>query len=192
MAILRRTKIVATLGPATDKEGVLEKALIAGVDLVRLNFSHGTQEDHAKRVAQVRQYSEKLGIEVAILADLQGPKIRISKFRETKIFLEEGKTFVLDADLATNAGDNERVGIDYKELPQDVKADDLLLLDDGRIVLRVEKVVANSIHCIVEVGGELSNNKGINRQGGGLTAKALTDKDKQDIETAVALGVDYI
>lgn len=188
----RRTKIIATLGPATDKPGVLEKVLRAGVDVVRLNFSHGKTADHEARVKAVRECSAKLGREIGIMADLQGPKIRVARFKENKIILTTGAAFVLDAGMDGEAGTVDAVGIDYKELPQDVQANDTLLLDDGRVVFKVEYIDGNQIHCRVVIGGELSNNKGINRLGGGLSAKALTDKDRADLKTAVALDADYI
>lgn len=188
----KRTKIVATLGPATDKEGVLPAMIAAGLDVVRLNFSHGKAEDHIKRANLVRECAKAAGREIAIMADLQGPKIRIARFKLGKIFLKEGSQFILDADLSKEAGDEKSVGIDYKNLPKDVQGGDLLLLDDGRLVLKVRKVQQNKIICKVEVGGELSNNKGINRKGGGLSAVALTPKDKKDLKTAVELNADYI
>jgi pyruvate kinase len=192
MPKLRRTKIIATLGPATDDPQVLINMIKAGLDLARLNFSHGTAEDQQRRAQLLRDCATKVGKEVGIIADLQGPKIRIARFQNKKIFLAEGATFILDADLATDAGDEIAVGIDYKNLPRDVHADDYLLLDDGRLVFVVKKVEGSKIICEVKVGGELSNNKGINRQGGGLSVDALTDKDRADMKTAVALGVDYI
>lgn len=190
--MFRRTKIVSTLGPATDRPGVLENLLEAGVNVVRLNFSHGLTEDHIKRAEQVRFYAKKLGISVAILGDLQGPKIRISKFKEGFVLLVQGAKFVLDADLGETDGDLKSVGLDYKSLPTECKPSDRLLLDDGRIVLSVNKIENNKIECIVEVGGKLSDNKGLNLEGGGLSAPALTDKDKRDIQTAVKIGVDYL
>lgn len=188
----RRTKIVATLGPATDGPGVLEKLIHAGVDVVRLNFSHGQAEDHRRRARQVRELSEEIGRHVGILADLQGPKIRIARFRTGKVFLKEGARFALDADLPSYAGDETQVGIEYRDLPQDVRSGDVLLLDDGRIVLKVDRIVGSRVECIVEVGGVLSDQKGINKQGGGLTAPALTDKDLEDIKTAVEIEADYL
>lgn len=188
----RRTKIIATLGPATDDEAVLERLITAGVDLVRLNFSHGETVDHERRVAAVRTLAKKQGREVGILADLQGPKIRIARFKEKEVQLKEGHSFVLDSAMDSDAGNEHGVGIDYKALPQDVSPGDTLLLDDGRIELTVETVSGSQIQCNVLVGGALSNNKGINRQGGGLSAQALTEKDRQDLKTAVALEVDYI
>lgn len=192
MPKLRRTKIIATLGPATDDPKMLTQIIRAGMDLARVNFSHGKTEDHQRRIQLVRECSAAEGKEIGIIADLQGPKIRIARFKNKKVELNPGATFILDADLAVDAGDETAVGIDYKNLPQDVKAGDNLLLDDGRLVLIVEHVKGQKIICKVQIGGELSNNKGINRQGGGLSVAALTDKDKADLKTAVALGADYI
>lgn len=189
---IRRTKIVATLGPASDREGVLEGMLRAGVDVVRLNFSHGSADDHRRRLVEVREISQRLGRSVAVLADLQGPKIRIARFKEDAVVLGEGQPFVLDMLLDSNAGDITRVGCDYKTLADDVIVGDRLLLDDGRLVLEVSAIVGQEIHTRVVVGGKLSNNKGINKQGGGLSAAALTDKDKRDIKTAIEIGVDYL
>jgi len=189
---MRRTKIVATLGPATEQPGMLEKLLAAGVDVVRLNFSHGSAEEHRQRVHAVRATADKLGRTVGVLVDLQGPKIRIDRFIDGVVTLQEGASFVLDANLDSNSGTQERVGIAYKDLPQDVTPGDTLLLDDGRIELSVDKVNGAEIHCIVKVGGRLSNNKGINRQGGGLSAPALTDKDREDIKTAADIEADYL
>ncbi|WP_226702031.1 pyruvate kinase [Microbulbifer elongatus] len=189
---LRRTKIVATLGPASDKPGVLDKLISAGVDVVRLNFSHGTADDHRRRLQQVREIADRQGRTVAALGDLQGPKIRIARFRENQVILREGESFVLDMALDTNDGDEKRVGCDYKALVEDVTAGDVLLLDDGRVVLNVEQVTSRHVLTTVAVGGRLSNNKGINKQGGGLSAAALTDKDRADLKTAIDIGVDYL
>ena len=189
---IRRTKIVATLGPASDREGVLEEMIAAGVDVVRLNFSHGSADDHRQRLSRVREIANRLGKSVAALGDLQGPKIRIARFADGAVNLEEGQSFVLDVSMDSNAGNAERVGCDYKSLAEDVAAGDMLLLDDGRLVLEVEKVSAPEVHTKVVVGGKLSNNKGINKQGGGLSAAALTDKDKADLKTAIDIGVDYL
>jgi pyruvate kinase len=188
---LRRTKIVATLGPATDDPAVLERMIKAGTDMVRLNFSHGAEKVQA-RIQAVRECAAKLGVNVGIMGDLQGPKIRIARFQKGKVLLEKGAQFILDASLPVTSGTDVSVGIDYKELPNDVKANDTLLLDDGRIVLIVKKVEGVRVICQVETGGELSNNKGINRLGGGLSASALTDKDKEDLLVAVAAKVDYV
>jgi len=189
---MRRTKIVATLGPASNDLNVLRQMIAAGVNVVRLNFSHGTVEEKKALVNNVHLAAQAEGKIVGILADLQGPKIRVAKFKEGKITLKENDAFTLDAELAKDAGDEQTVGIDYKDLPNDVKPKDILLLDDGRLVLFVEKVNGSKIVCRVKIGGELSNNKGINRQGGGLSAGALTDKDREDLKVAVALRVDYI
>ena len=187
----RATKIVATLGPATSDPALLLAVLRAGVNVVRLNFSHGIAQDHIDRAAAVREAAKEVGREVAIMADLQGPKIRVGKFADGKVHLVEGASFVLDAARET-LGDVEAVGLDYKELPRDVKAGDVLLLNDGLIVLNVEAVRGAAVHTKVVVGGELSNNKGINKQGGGLSAPALTAKDMDDIKTAMALQADYV
>jgi pyruvate kinase len=187
---MKATKIVATLGPASSDLDVLSSMIEAGVDVVRLNFSHGTADDHAKRANFVREAAMKAGKEIAIMADLQGPKIRVGKFADGKVDLENGAPFILDANCAV--GNLERVGLDYKELPNDVKKGDLLLLADGLIQLRVQAVRGSEIHTTVEIGGELSNNKGINKLGGGLSAPALTAKDMDDIKSAVQIGVDYI
>jgi pyruvate kinase len=187
----RATKIVATLGPASSDPVVLDQMLRAGVNVVRLNFSHGTAQDHINLANLVRQVSQAAGREVAIMADLQGPKIRVGKFAEGKVNLEQGAKFVLDA-ARTEAGDIHAVGLDYKELPRDVKPGDALLLNDGLIVLTVDSVKGEQIRTTVQLGGVLSNNKGINKQGGGLTAPALTAKDMEDIRTAMSFHADYV
>jgi pyruvate kinase len=188
------TKIVATIGPASTDFDILVKMIRAGVDVVRLNFSHGRAQDHIDRAALVRRAAAECGTEVAIMADMQGPKIRVGKFEEGKIFLSNGDKFILDAKWGENGelGNQERVGLDYKALPRDVKPGDKLLLNDGLIVLIVDKVAGHEICTTVKVGGELSNNKGINRQGGGLTAPALTAKDMEDIKTAMSFQADYL
>ncbi|WP_216796454.1 pyruvate kinase [Candidatus Vallotia tarda] len=186
----RATKIVATIGPASSSLDVLLRMIAAGLDVVRLNFSHGTANDHLQRAELVREAARQVGREVAIMADLQGPKIRIGKFEAGRIILSMGATFVLDA--ACKLGNENRVGLDYKDLPRDLNTGDILLLNDGLIVLSVQRVIGNEIHTSVKVGGELSNNKGINRQGGGLSAPALTAKDMEDIPIAMALGADLV
>lgn len=187
----RATKIVATLGPASSDPATLERMIAAGVNVVRLNFSHGKAQDHIDRASLVREAAARAGREVAIMADLQGPKIRVGKFAEGKVHLEPGAKFVLDASR-TEPGDLQGVGLDYKELPRDVKPGDTLLLNDGLIVLVVDKVRGDQVHTTVKLGGELSNNKGINKQGGGLTAPALTAKDMEDIRTAMSFQADYV
>ena len=188
--MLRKTKIVATLGPSSSDPATLARMIEAGVDVVRMNFSHGTASEHAARVANVKSIARTLGRTVGILVDLQGPKIRIGKFKDGKITLQVGDKFILDAKCSV--GNNERVGLDYKELPKDVVPDDILLLDDGRIEFHVTAVKGDQVHCVVVRGGVLSNNKGINRKGGGLTAPALTEKDIADIQTAAELQCDFL
>jgi pyruvate kinase len=186
----RATKIVATIGPASSDPDILKRMILSGVDVVRLNFSHGKAQDHIDRATLVREAAAACGREIAIMADLQGPKIRVGKFEHGKIQLEAGQKFILDA--ACELGDDSRVGLDYKELPRDLKRADVLLLNDGLIVLTVDKVIGSEIHTTVKIGGELSNNKGINRMGGGLSAPALTAKDMEDIKTAMSFHADYI
>jgi pyruvate kinase len=190
--ILRRTKILATLGPASDDPDVLEKMIAAGVNVVRINCSHGNIEKQKERIANVRAIMKKTNRWIGILADLQGPKIRISCFKTGKIELKENATFTLDAALDCDQGDASQVGIDYKNLPRDVAPNDILLLDDGRIRLRVDEVLGDKIHTMVEIGGPLSNHKGINRLGGGLSAPALTEKDIIDLKAMLAEDVDFI
>jgi pyruvate kinase len=187
----RQTKIVATLGPASSSPEILERLIRTGVDVVRLNFSHGKAQDHIDRANLVREAAKRAGKSVAIMADLQGPKIRVGKFAEGKVMLEAGQPFVLDAGR-TELGDLQGVGLDYKDLPRDVKPGDVLLLNDGLIVLTVDRVHDQQVFTFVKIGGELSNNKGINKQGGGLTAPALTAKDMEDIKTAMSFQCDYL
>ena len=188
--MIRKTKIVGTLGPASTDPKVLDKMMEAGLDVVRLNFSHGKPSDHIERAELVRQLARARGRAIGVLVDLQGPKIRIGKFKDGPITLEKGDKFVLDAEC--KEGSQERVGLDYKDLPRDVARGATLLLDDGRIEMWVEKVEGSEIHCTVVQGGVLSNNKGINRKGGGLSASALTEKDIEDIKTAAELKADYL
>jgi len=188
--MMRATKIVATLGPASSDPAVLERMIAAGVNVVRVNFSHGSAEEHIATVRSVREIAARRGRDVGVLADLQGPKIRIGKFAEGKVTLAPGDRFTFDNQCAL--GDATRVGLDYKELVKDVKPGDTLLLNDGRMTMRVDRVDATTIECTVVVGGVLSNRKGINRQGGGLSAPALTSKDMEDIRTAVALEADFL
>ena len=187
----RATKIVATLGPASNTPEVLEQMIRAGVDVVRLNFSHGKAQDHIDRATMVRDAAKRVGKSVAIMADLQGPKIRVGKFENNKIELIPGAKFILDADRV-ELGNQDIASLDYKELPRDVKPGDTLLLNDGLLVLTVEAVRGAQVHTVVKLGGELSNNKGINKQGGGLTAPALTGKDMEDIKTAMSFQCEYL
>lgn len=190
--MLRRTKIVATLGPATDDLQTLERLILAGVNVVRLNFSHGKAEDHIQRANLVREFAKKNNRTVAILGDLQGPKIRIAQFRDGPITLAIGDAFNLDASLAKDDGNQNQVGLDYATLPAEVERGDKLLLDDGRVVLQVKNVNGTCIETTVVIAGKLSNNKGINREGGGLSAGALTEKDYRDIQLAAEIDVDYL
>ncbi len=190
--MLRRTKILTTLGPATDNPKVLAEMIKAGADVVRVNFSHGKPEEHANRVRMVREAAQAVGKWVGVLGDLQGPKIRIERFAEGRVMLSEGDEFALDVSIGTENGTARAVGVAYKSLPNDVHAGDVLLLNDGQIVLDVVSVVGPRIETRVVVGGELSDHKGINRQGGGLSAGALTDKDREDVVLAAKLGVDYL
>jgi pyruvate kinase len=189
---LRRTKIIATLGPATDAPGMLEKILAEGADVVRLNMSHGSADEQRRRAREVREVAARLGREVGVLADLQGPKIRIAKFANAPVMLEPGQPFALECDANAAPGDVRRVGVSYLGLYQDVKAGDTLLLDDGLIVLGVERIEGSTIRTVVKVGGALSDRKGINRLGGGLSLAALAEKDKQDIRLAAEIGADFL
>jgi pyruvate kinase len=188
----RRTKIIATLGPATDREGVLEAVIREGADVLRLNLSHGSGEDHFRRAKAARKVARALGREVGLLADLQGPKIRIRTFENGPVTLEAGQHFVLDCRPEAPPGDATRVGVSYHQLAQDVKPEDTLLLDDGLLSLHVEAVDGPLIRTLVVQGGVLSDRKGINRQGGGLSVAALTDKDREDIRLAARFGADFL
>jgi len=188
----RRTKIIATLGPATDDPAVLEALFDAGMDVVRINLSHGTHTEHERRIRQVREQSKKSRRSVALLMDLQGPKIRIGRFLKGAVKLNEGERFCLDAACPLDAGDDECVGLTYPALINDLAVDDMLLLDDGRIVLKIKQIQGSKIDCTVVVGGTLSDSKGINRQGGGLSANALSEKDIVDICFAARMEADYL
>ena len=189
---LRRTKIVATLGPATSSIEALRDIIRAGTDVVRLNFSHGSAEDHQQRATNVLEAAKLEGRHVALLADLQGPKIRVARFTNNKVHLNTGQEFILDPEMDREAGNETAVGLDFPQLGKDLNAGDILLLDDGRIVLEVTSTEGAKVFTKVQVGGPLSNNKGINLQGGGLSAAALTKKDREDLVTAAKIGVDYI
>ena len=190
-AMPRATKIVATLGPASSSPAILERMIAAGVDVMRLNFSHGKAQDHIDRAALVREAAHKVGKEVAIMADLQGPKIRVGRFEGDRTMLEGGQKFILDGAMSA-LGNHDRVGLDYKELARDVRPGDTLLLNDGLLKLSVESVRGEEVHTVVVTGGELSNNKGINKAGGGLTAPALTAKDMEDIRTAMSFQCEFL
>ncbi|MCM2320172.1 MAG: pyruvate kinase, partial [Pseudomonas sp.] len=188
----RRTKIVATLGPSSSSPQVLEQLILAGMNVARLNFSHGTPDEHKARARLVRELAAKHDRHVALLGDLQGPKIRIAKFANKRIELQEGDAFRFSISHPRDAGTQEVVGIDYPDLVKDCKVGDELLLDDGRVIMVVDQVTATELICSVTVGGLLSDHKGINRRGGGLTAPALTDKDKADIKLAAEMELDYL
>ena len=190
--IKRRTKILATLGPSTDKPDVLKGILDAGVNVVRINFSHNNEKEHLARIAQVREYEKENDVFIGVMMDLQGPKIRIASFKSGKIELNNGGQFTLDAGLPESDGDEGSVGLAYKELPNDLSIGNTLLLDDGKIILQVDEISGKKIKTKVIQGGTLSNNKGINLRGGGLSASALTEKDKQDIVTAAKADADYV
>lgn len=191
-SVLRRTKIVATLGPASDDPAIIEEMIRAGVDVFRLNFSHGEAIEHIRRAEDIRAAAAFVRKDVAILVDLQGPKIRLTRFKNGPVVLKEGAAFAFDIDCPDDDGDQNRVGLTYKDMPKDVSAGDVLLVDDGKVVLRVTEADERIIRCKVLVGGEVSNNKGINRQGGGLSAAAITEKDKADMATAAELKADYV
>ncbi len=189
---MRRTKIVATLGPSTTTPESIEELVLAGVNVVRMNFSHGSPEEHMERARLIRKSAKKHKCTVAILGDLQGPKIRIERFKEGKIFLKAGAPFLLDINLGRDDGDQRQVGVAYKQLPDDVSQGDELWLDDGRLVLAVDKVEDGKVYTTVINSWELSDNKGINRRGGGLSAEALTKKDMEDIKLAAKMQVDFL
>ena len=190
--IKRRTKILATLGPSTDEPDVLKGILDAGVNVVRINFSHNNEKEHLARIAQVREYEKENDVFIGVMMDLQGPKIRIASFKSGKIELNNGGQFTLDAGLPENDGDEDSVGLAYKDLPNDLSIGNTLLLDDGKIILQVDEISGKKIKTKIIQGGTLSNNKGINLRGGGLSASALTEKDKQDIVTAAKADADYV
>ncbi len=187
-----RTKIVATLGPATDSIEVLTEMVRAGLDVARVNFSHGKQEEHGKRIELVHEAARRAGRYVGILADLGGPKIRIESFVNQKVDLKDGQAFALDTAHDIHAGTDQVVGCAYKDLPKDVKVGNTLLLNDGLIELQVTKVSGTRIDTKVIAGGDLSNRKGVNLKGGGISAPALTDKDREDIKFAASKGADYV
>lgn len=188
----RRTKIVATLGPASDDTKTLRRMIKAGLDVARLNFSHGDQDEHRRRLAALREAAKSCGRDVGVMGDLQGPKIRIRRFRKGSVNLADGAEFFLDSALGLEEGDEHGVGVALETLHEDVAAGDTLLLNDGLINLKVGRVEGTRIHTTVVNGGILSNYKGINRQGGGLSASALTDVDRENIRLAAELKMDFL
>jgi len=189
---MRRSKIIATLGPATDDARVLEGLIVAGADVFRLNMSHGSADEHLRRAGEVRGAAERLGKEVAVLADLQGPKIRVERFEAGGVELSRGHPFTLDAEQPGVPGDHQRVGVSYERLPDDVKPGDVLLLDDGLIAMRVDSIVGGKVHCIVEQGGLLQDRKGLNLRGGGLSIAGLAEHDLPHIELAARMNADFL
>ena len=188
----RRTKILATLGPGSSDAESIRRLIVAGVNVFRLNFSHGSAEEHSQRAHTIRDIGKTLKTPVGILCDMQGPKIRIGSFiDDKKIDLKEGDKFTLDSQLDPEKGDEKAVFI-AAELLEDINQSDILLLDDGRLTLQVSVKTQHAVDCIVTQGGVLSSKKGVNKFGGGLSANALTDKDKADIKTAAALNTDYL
>ena len=188
---MRRTKIIATMGPATDKPGMLDSMVEAGVDLFRINYSHQTHLEHKERAKALKDIGARLGLEIGLIADLQGPKIRLQRFQDGSVLLQEGDQFILDPSLPDAAGNEKQVAVSYRALAQDVNPGDVLLIDDGRIVLEVVSLVKTQVRCRVITGGKLSDNKGINLKGGGLSAGALTRKDRKDLQHGIEIGADY-
>lgn len=188
----RRTKIVATVGPGSESADMIARLIQAGVNVFRLNFSHGTADQHTRVAKRIRKQASIAGVYVGILADLQGPKIRISSFRDDAIQLAQGDRFRLDLNLGEGEGDSHGVGLDYRDLCTSVSRGDILLLDDGRLRLRVETVTESAVDCTVLIGGKLSSRKGINRLGGGLAAPALTSKDMADIDDLARVEPDFV
>ena len=188
----KRTKIIATLGPASSDGEIIGRLIEAGVNVFRLNFSHGTAEDHRRRCQLIRQQANKLGVQTGILGDLQGPKIRIARFEKGSVTLAPGDRFTLDAALGADEGNPNRVGVTYERLPSDCQPGQTLLLDDGRLELVIDSIEGSAVHTTVTIGGVLSSNKGINLRGGGLSAPALTEKDYRDMAVAAELNLDYL
>jgi pyruvate kinase len=188
----RRTKIIATLGPATDDPEVLAGLVRAGVDVFRVNMSHGDAAEHEKRAMLVREASRQLRWQVALLVDLQGPKIRVEKFADGGVWLEAGDHFTLDADDPSTPGDANRVGVSYGDLPKDVNPGDMLLLDDGLISMQVQSINGGQIHCLVEHGGMLKDRKGLNLKGGGLSISGLAEHDLPHIQLAAKVKADFV
>ena len=191
-AMIRRTKIVATLGPATDDPQILREMINAGMDAARINFSHGEQQDHRARIEALHAAAAECGREIGLMGDLQGPKIRVKRFKDSKASLQDGAKFFLDASLGLHDGNDEGVGVAYPRLHEDVKPGDVLLLNDGQITLKVDSIEDTRVHTTVVLGGILSDHKGLNRQGGGLSAPALADSDREYIQFAADMGMDFL
>ena len=190
--MIRRTKIVATLGPATDDPQILREMINAGLDAARINFSHGEQQDHRARIEALHAAAAECGREIGLMGDLQGPKIRVKRFKDSKASLQDGAKFFLDASLGLHDGNDEGVGVAYPKLHEDVKPGNVLLLNDGQITLKVDSIEDTRVHTTVVLGGILSDHKGLNRQGGGLSAPALADSDREYIQFAADMGLDFL
>ena len=188
----RRTKIVATVGPNSDSEDMIGRLITAGVDVFRLNFSHGSTQHHQLVAERIRKQARHHDRYVGVLADLQGPKIRIASFQDGQVLLNAGDAFQLSLNIGADDGNASGVGIEYQDLPKSVIADDVLLLDDGKMRLRVDSATETDIDCTVLVGGTLSSRKGVNKLGGGIAAPALTEKDKSDIKAMQAIKPDFV
>lgn len=186
----RRARIVCTLGPASDSEEMIEQLVLAGMNVARLNFSHGDHDQHRAVYERIRRVSQRLKVPVAILQDLQGPKIRVARFETGSAVLEPGAKFSLVMDDVP--GNHERVSVTYKDLARDVQAGETILLDDGLLELFVEEVRGGEVITRVVVGGILKNNKGINLPNTSISQPSLTRKDREDLEFGLSLGVDYI
>ena len=186
----RNTKIIATLGPSSSSPLKIHSLFQAGADIFRLNFSHGNHEDHRKRVFHIRQYEKRLGRPIAILGDLQGPKIRIGLFKKTYVILKNNQRFVLD--LNPKEGDQNRVFLPHKEIFKSVKKNNKILIDDGKIILNIDKVLSDQIITEVLVGGKISNKKGVNIPETFLKMSSLTEKDIKDLKFCLDLSLDYI
>ena len=186
----RNTKIIATLGPSSSSPLKIHSLFQAGADIFRLNFSHGNHDDHRKRVFHIRQYEKRLGRPIAILGDLQGPKIRIGLFKKTYVILKNNQRFVLD--LNPKEGDQNRVFLPHKEIFKSVKKNNKILIDDGKIILNIDKVLSDQIITEVLVGGKISNKKGVNIPETFVKMSSLTDKDIRDLKFCLDLSLDYI
>ena len=187
---MRKTKIICTMGPSTDKEGILEQLAIEGMDVARFNFSHGDHEEQKGRLDRLKAIRTKINRPIAALLDTKGPEIRIREFAKGKITLTEGQKFTLTADEIQ--GDEERVSITYKELYKDVKPGDSILIDDGLIGLEVEEIEGSDIHCVVINGGIVSNKKGINLPGVNVNMPFISQKDREDILFGIQEEFDFI
>lgn len=187
---MRKTKIVCTLGPSTDNEGVLKQMMIEGMNVARCNFSHGTYDEHKKRMDMVKRLRKEVGKPIAILLDTKGPEVRVKNFKEGKVTLEEGQLFTLTADEVE--GTKDKVSVTYNRLYEDLEVGMRVLIDDGLIEMKVEKVDKNDIVCRVLNGGVVSNHKGVNVPDVDLSMPYISDKDREDILFGISQDVDFI